>query len=437
MVYTKILNKNSKWNLLVKDAYGKYKVVYYNKLKSKVISKREELRSNSIKAQAALDMRTVVEVYEEYSNQRMEDALNTKSALKVSSVNRFPRWFKRWIRPHFENKMVFPSSILIRQLNIDIAKTWFKEIRKSGCSIKVAFDVANSLTTVLKYAVEKQYIDHVGSLSEWKPKKDKALLPIDSSEYKKTKTVMINRQEVARLLTLLTPTNNEDIKSISKYVIVSCLVFLGVRMSELIAFKWKFVNLETGTWDITHTVVEGLYAKSVKADGSERSNVLPTELWTLLKAWKIVHNKHFGKNVEWIFPSFGYYNVPVTEKVVRDWLVLAYQDLGLAKVEIRKSSSGDNKAYLKVLWSKFKGSPSKTFRHFASTALLNHQQADPIVLNDNFIKGYIGHLDIKTTKTIYGDHNDLDNTSEQFDKQRSAVDNAIGIKTTDGWKELN
>ena len=115
------------------------------------------------------------------------------------------------------------------------------------CSIKVAFDVANSLTTVLKYAVEKQYIDHVGSLSEWKPKKDKALLPVDSSEYKKTKTVMINRQEVARLLTLLTPTNNEDIKSISKYVIVSCLVFLGVRMSELIAFKWKFVNLETGT----------------------------------------------------------------------------------------------------------------------------------------------------------------------------------------------
>ena len=247
---------------------------------------------------------------------------------------------------------------------------------------------------------------------------------------------MINRQEVARLLEHLTPRDNEDIKAIQKYVLVSTLVFLGLRMSELIALKWKNIDLDSGRWEVTQTIIEGKYYKGVKADGSERNNPLPSELWKVLKAWKKIHNKHIGKNIEWIFPSFGYHNVAVTAKVVRDWLLLALVDIGLAEVEIRKSLSGDNKAYLKIKWCKFKKAVTKTFRHFNVTALLNHQQADPVVLNDNFIKGYPGHTDIKLTRGIYDDYNNLDQTSEQLTKERAALDNALQIKTSDNWSKF-
>ena len=435
MAYTKLFHKNGYWVLLVKDADDKYKLVYKNKLKSLANKKRAEIQSDSITAQAELHKRTFVDVYEEFANQLLTDAKDETTALKVTSVNCYSRWFKRWIKPHFDNRELFSHRILVEEINIDNAETWFKEIKKAGCTFKVACNVAQSLKTCLKYAVKKQYIKYVGALAEWKPKENKALLPSDRSEYTPSKTPMISRQEVSRLLEHLTPRDNEDIKTIQKYVLVSTLVFLGLRMSELIALKWKNIDLDSGRWEVTQTIVESKYYKGVKADGSERNNPLPSELWKVLKAWKIVHNKHVGKKIEWIFPSFGYHDVAVTAKVVRDWLLLAYADLGLAEVEVRKSLSSDNKAYLKIKWCKFKRATTKTFRHFAVTCLLNHQHADPVVLNDNFIKGYPGHKDIKLTRGIYGDHNNLDQTSEQLIKERAAVDNALQIKTSDDWSK--
>ena len=63
MAYTKLFQKNGFWVLLVKDANGKYKLVYKNKLKSLVNKKRAEIQSSSIDAKAAIDKKTFVEVY--------------------------------------------------------------------------------------------------------------------------------------------------------------------------------------------------------------------------------------------------------------------------------------------------------------------------------------------------------------------------------------
>ena len=131
MAYTKLFQKNGFWVLLVKDANGKYKLVYKNKLKSLVNKKRVEIQSSSIEAKAAIDKKTFVEVYEEFANQKMADALNPQSALKVNSVNCYPRWFNKWIKPVFDNRELFSSRILVGEINVDDAETWFKQIRKS------------------------------------------------------------------------------------------------------------------------------------------------------------------------------------------------------------------------------------------------------------------------------------------------------------------
>ena len=161
MRYTKLYQKkNDYWVLLEKDADGKYKLAYKNKLKSLVNKKRAEIQLDSIDAEAALRKRTLVDVYEEFANQLLADAIDETTALKVTSVNCYSRWFKKWIKPYFNHR------ILVQEVCIDNVETWFREIRKAGCTFKVACDVAQSLKTCLKYAVKKQYIKYVGALAE-------------------------------------------------------------------------------------------------------------------------------------------------------------------------------------------------------------------------------------------------------------------------------
>ena len=79
MAYTKLFQKNSYWVLLVKDADGKYKLVYKNKLKSLVNKKRAKIQSDSIDAQAELHKKTFVDVYEEFANQLLADSKDEKT----------------------------------------------------------------------------------------------------------------------------------------------------------------------------------------------------------------------------------------------------------------------------------------------------------------------------------------------------------------------
>ena len=59
MRYTKLYQKkNGYWVLLEKDADGKYKLAYKNKLKSLVNKKRAKIQYDSIDAQAELHKKT-------------------------------------------------------------------------------------------------------------------------------------------------------------------------------------------------------------------------------------------------------------------------------------------------------------------------------------------------------------------------------------------
>ena len=111
--------------------------------------------------------------------------------------------------------------------------------------------------------------------------------------------------------------------------------------------------------------------------------------------------------------------LPITDKQLRNFLYRAYAKIGLAILK-------DNGLHVKVLSCKFKGEPFKTFRHFAATALLDAQAGNPL-LSDNFIKTQIGHRDIKTTRMIYGDHNDLDSQSSKDGEIINSLDNALKL----------
>ena len=66
----------------------------------------------------------------------------------------------------------------------------------------------------------------------------------------------------------------------------------------------------------------------------------------------------------------------------------------------------------------------KTFRHFASTALLDNQAVTP-VLSDNVIRTQVGHQDIKTTRTIYAKHSGLHSSTPRDQEIIEALDKAL------------
>ena len=85
-----------------------------------------------------------------------------------------------------------------------------------------------------------------------------------------------------------------------------------------------------------------------------------------------------------------------------------------------------SKRRIKVISSKFGRAPSKTFRHFAATALLAGQNSNA-ELTDKFVTNFIGHTDKKVTEGIYGDHTDLNTSPEYTAKELQALANAIPL----------
>ena len=88
----------------------------------------------------------------------------------------------------------------------------------------------------------------------------------------------------------------------------------------------------------------------------------------------------------------------------------------------------NKKSHIKVHYCKFKKALTKTFRHFAATVVTNEQARNPLIFNDNFVKGYVRHKDVKLTKGLYGNHNNLDESNSFREEQRSGLDKAFRLE---------
>ena len=429
MKHTKIRDYgDGTFGLLVRNENGKY--IQIGRAKKSVINrKREMIRTDSIHTEAELNKRTFVQVYEEFANDRVKTA-EGPNALKYQSVKIYPSFFRRFIKPYFD------ETILIQNVNIDILETWFKKITPAKCGFKVAENVAKTIKTCMKYAIKKQYIRHLNGVDQWSVRENKALLPEDPKDFQAAKVPMINRHEVNSLLEHLKPLTNPNkdmdkfVVECQKYMAIATLAYLGLRISEMLALKWSDITFgeKVSTYELSQAKVSNTLYNSLKAEGSYQKNPIPYELDKRLKFWKAVHDKYF-KGSKWVFPSTKDKHVSICEKTVRDWLLIAYAAIGLAEIEIIPCTNPKkNKSYIKVKWCKFKRAITKTFRHFAATVVVHEQAKNPAIFNDNFIKGYIRHKDVKLTKGRYGNHYNLDESDTLLEEQRKGLDKAFQLE---------
>ena len=420
MVHTKITERHGYHVLQVKDkSTGKYKQVYKSKKVSEVNHKKVELQKNSIKAQAALSQKTIVDTYKDFALDKIAMAEHPQSGMRLKSVNHYFSFWKNWINQYF------PKDLLLNEITVPVMDQFFLDIKKAGCTHKQANLVVKSFLTFLKWCIEKQFITEIGVMLVYKVKNRPALKDNITANMLPKKTVMINRQEVARLFKHLMPTNKNP-NAWLKFAVVVTLAFTGLRLGELRALRWDRIDWILGKITINQAVVEGVIKDQVKADGSFDSVRMHSALFRVLSIWKSIQSKYYTpRKMPLVFASlkFVHETVPLADKTINDWLKLAYQDLGFAKIEVVNNISG-SKSHTRTVINKFQGCVSKTFRHFAATSLTDAQAGNEI-LTDNFIKGQIRHKDIKLTKGLYGDHTGLDPSGERAAAEQEALDGAF------------
>ena len=431
MAYTKMYEKNGHHVLLVRNAEGKYKQVFKHKLIGPVKRERAKYQDDSIDTEAKLAKKSFIDLYEEFAAYKLEEANDAAHGVKYKSVIVYTLWFNKYIKPYFPNNKN-GSSVLLTQVSPHLhAIPFFKKIRNdAGATWKTADNVVKSIYTALNYAVECQYIRHTNGFEKFSPRKSSALKSRDQSLMQTKKTPMISLNEAVSLIKhFIKPCQeHKNIKDLQKLAVVSTFIFTGMRMSELRGLRWEYINFETQKWEIAKTVVGSEVYDATKADGSPRVNKFHPEHLKVMKAWKKALSLHFTpRKCPLVFPSLRNQGsiIPICDRTVNDWLKFAYHDLGFAVIETVKNKSGDSKLYTRTVSSKFGNNPSRIFRHFASTSLLDNQNKFP-VLTDNVVKGYIGHKDIEMTK-YYANHNDLNTSKEHEEKIQEALKGSIPI----------
>ena len=439
MIKTKLFKPRGSrfWKLFV-EKNGKYKLLYKNENKQLVKKYRAKVQSDSIDIEAKLAKRTFIDLYKEFAEAKIEEGKNNDLGGKLNSLKQYYGYYNKHISKHF------PQNIPIDGVTEQVAEDFFIKLRSNGVSWIQCENVVMTFKTALRYAKKKQYISHIGDMEDFKCKKQTRLKSKNPAEMKYKKTPMINLQEADRLFKLFDPTNiiNPTITDYRNFAIVSVFLFCGMRMSEVRGLKWNAINLdaEVPTITIKYTMVGSLEGYG-KADGSRRTIVIHPVLFQILKEWKAKHTRHFTPHkITWVFPSLTKtieWIVPVHDRTIRDMLNVGFANLGLAEIQYVVDRCNPMKKRIKVLSSKFGSAVTKTFRHFAATAL-NAAQNSNKELTDKFITNYIGHRDKRTTDLIYGDHLNLNTSPEYAAKELQALENAIPLRRggyVDDWSK--
>ena len=418
MTQTKVVNRNGKWVVQQKDDLGKYKQVGSFDDKLDALAHRKLVKEAPAKAAAAVQKLSVVNAWRRYAEYKWNQ-YNKYNSLGESQAKLYKRNFENWIEPWFK------KDLKLRELGSKDLRDFFLILRREGCTWKTARTIVYQFKGMCEYCINEKLILRSDYHCEFFEINDYAELKANDGSDKARQTTMITMREAEELYEEIKPRDktNYTYTELVNFIGICLFMYLGARPGEIRAIKWSNVSFITKRIKIDGQItMDGRYVSGTKTDnlGVEKSEVgrvliIPTKLLKLLIKFQ-AKQKEFLDNPTWVL-QHQTTRMPIPDKQLRNFLWRSYANIGLAEIE-------DIGNHVKVISSKFKHEPFKTFRHFASTALLDNQAATP-VLSDNVIRTQVGHQDIKTTRTIYAKHSDLHSSTPRDQEIIEALDKAL------------
>jgi len=360
------------------------------------------------------DRQKFMDKFKEYGLFRLEMANQPGSRDSIHGVSGYKSYHDKYLVSFFPD-------VYLDETDGPTLEKFVKALKAAGVPHKTNKNIIQHIHTFLRWCLYKSYHHEFSSALSWKIGKHGSsyLLPDNDDELYEKETYVLTKEEANKVLTYVQSRRNLSKDDAIAYGFFCVLGFFGLRSSEIRGLKKTSFNFETRTVSIKGAYhARTGYANKTKNRGSRR-------------VLDFTHSQ--AKHIKWFYdymfelrPHNKYLFAgsrgegPIGEYFFRKTVYRTYQALGLAK--LRWYTQANTEQY-EVLECRFKGCPTKTWRHYNATSLINNMRK--LGLTPNYIKERIGHTRWSTTEDVYGNHND-DGNSELRQERAAKVEAALG-----------
>jgi len=402
----------------VRDKHHK-KLIFSNKKEAQAYAK-ELVGAVERKEIKLYDRHKFLVKFKEYADFRIHNANQPGSRDSVSYVIGIQSNYAKYITPYFPD-------LHLDEVDGEVLEKFVAAMRADNVTYKTCKNLIGLIHTFLRWCKFKKYHHGFGSALEWKIGKygSTYLLPDNDDELYEKETYVLTKEEANKVLAYVKSRRDLSREDAITYGFFCVLGFFGLRSSEIRGLKKTSFNFDKNFVSIKGAYhARTGYVNKTKNRGSRR--IIP---FTPRQA---EHFKWFANYMEELRPHNKYFfsgsrgDGPISEYYSRRIVWKTYEAVGLAKLDWYSQS---NTKQVKVIDCKFKGEPTKTWRHFVALNMINNMEV--LGLTPNEIKQRVGHTRWTTTVDRYGNHN------EQFTDAANKeiadkADQALGLDFDNG-----
>ena len=394
--------------------------------KKKALAYAKEL-SGAIERQEIklTDRHKFLDKFKEHADFRIEMANQPDARDSVGGVSGYLGFYNKYILPYFP-KAKDGGDIYLDQINGPVLAAFILTLKKAGVTHKTNKNIIQHIHTFLRWCLYQSYHNNFESALEWKIGKHGSsyLLPENDDELYEKETYVLTQVEANKVLDYVRGRKHLSRYDAIAYGFFSVLACFGLRSSEIRGLKKTSFDFDKNILRIKGAYhARTGYVNKTKNRGSRRT--IP---FTPRQA---KHLKWFADYMENLKPFNKYFfcgargDGPISEYYSRKLVWTTYEKVGLAKLDWYSQS---NTKQVKIVECKFKGEPTKTWRHYVALHLINNMEVLGLTPND--IKQRIGHTRWTTTVDRYGNHNEAF-TAEANKKLADKADIALGLNFGD------
>jgi integrase len=371
-----------------------------------------------------VDRHKFMDKFKEYGLVRIEQAEMEGSRDTVHGVSGYKSFHNKYLT------LYFPEDKYLDEIDGSVLEDFVKELKKAKVPYKTCTRIIQHIHTFLRWCMfKKLHLDFASAL-EWKIGEHGSsyLFPDNDEELYETEAQVITPEEASKVLSYVEKHKDRSRADAIAFGIFTMLACFGLRSSEIRGLKKTSFNFETRTVSIKGAFhARTGYANRTKNRGSNRTLDFTMSQSKHIK-WFYDYMFELRPHNKYLFTSTRGHN-PIGEYVFRKTVYRTYEAVGLAK--LRWFTQANTEQY-EVLECRFKDGPTKTWRHYNATSLINNMRR--LGLTPNYVKERIGHTRWSTTEDRYGNHNDRGN-AEIRQERAAKVEAALGYYDNDDWSE--
>ena len=370
-----------------------------------------------------VDRHKFMDKFKEYGLLRIEQAEMEGSRETIGGISGYKSYHDKYLSLHFPD-------IYLDQVDGPVLEAFVKLLKKAGVPYKTNKVIIQHIQTFLRWCLYRKLHHDFASALEWKIGEHGSgyLLPDNDDELNPTEAEVIAPDEASKVLFYVAKHKDRSRADAIAFGIFTMLACFGLRSSEIRGLKKTSFNFETRTVSIKGAFhARTGYANRTKNRGSRRVLDFTHSQAKHIK-WFYDYMFELRPHNKYLFTSTRGHN-PIGEYVFRKTVYRTYEAVGLAK--LRWFNQANTEQY-EVLECRFKNGPTKTWRHYNATSLINNMRR--LGLTPNYVKERIGHTRWSTTEDLYGNHNDRGN-AEIRQERAAKVEKALGYYDNDDWSE--